>query len=138
MEKLYSHRITHLDKYSQRQASLNANIDQSLPTKQELSAYLSGQLSLFPKDSGMTLIQWSREKVDFLELFTSVYDSKAIKSIGGKKFNKKEFFGLLTWFFNIQIPNLENSLQSMRHRKISQAPYLSELQELFVNYINRG
>lgn len=29
----------------------------------------------------------------------------------GKKFNKKEFFGLLTWFFNIQIPNLENSLQ---------------------------
>ena len=37
-----------------------------------MSAYLSGQLSLFPKDSGMTLIQWKREKVDFLELFFSL------------------------------------------------------------------
>lgn len=137
MEKLYSHRITHLEKYSHKLRASDDYTDQTLPTKQELSTYHRGQLSLFPKDSGMTLIQWSREKVDFLELFTSVYDSKAIKSIGGKKFNKKEFFVLLTWFFNIQIPNLENSLQSMRNRKISQAPYLTELQELFVNYINR-
>jgi len=137
LEKLYSHRITHLEKYSYKLRASDDYSDQTLPTKQELSTYHRGQLSLFPKDSGMTLIQWSREKVDFLELFTSVYDSKAIKSIGGKKFNKKEFFGLLTWFFNIQIPNLENSLQSMRNRKISQAPYLTELQELFVNYINR-
>jgi hypothetical protein len=137
LEKLYSHRITHLEKYSHKLRSSDDFTDPTLPTKQELSTYHRGQLSLFPKDSGMTLIQWSREKVDFLELFTSVYDSKAIKSIGGKKFNKKEFFGLVTWFFNIQIPNLENSLQSMRNRKISQAPYLTELQELFVNYINR-
>ena len=85
----------------------------------------------------MTLIQWKREKVDFLELFLSVYDSKAVKSIDGKKFNRKEFFGLLSWFFNIQIPNLENSLHSMKHRKIEQAPYLTELQQLFVNYLNR-
>jgi hypothetical protein len=66
-----------LNKYAIRQNIAQINQDFTIPTKQEISAYMSGQLSLFPKGSGMTLIQWQRDKVAFIELFVSVYESKA-------------------------------------------------------------
>jgi|GEM_PF-6497756 len=64
LEQLYLHRIAHLNKFAIRQAVTQVNPDYSIPTKQEISAYMSGQLSLFPKGSGITLIQWQRDKVD--------------------------------------------------------------------------
>ena len=100
LEQLYLHRISHLNKYAARQNLSLQQQDLNIPTKQELSAYLSGQLSLFPKGSGMTLIQWSRDKVAFIELFVSVYESNSNKGLDKSRITKKEFFGLLMWFFN--------------------------------------
>jgi hypothetical protein len=138
LEQLYLHRIAHLNKYSLRQSNLQSYQDLSIPTKQEISAYMSGQLSLFPKGSGMTLIQWQRDKVAFIELFVSVYESNSVKAIDRPKITKKEFFGILMWFFNIQIGNIDSTLQAAKNRKIEQKPYLKELMEVFDNYCARG
>jgi hypothetical protein len=138
LEQLYLHRIAHLNKYALRQSNLQSNQDLSIPTKQEISAYMSGQLSLFPKGSGMTLIQWQRDKVAFIELFVSVYESNSVKAIDRPKITKKEFFGILMWFFNIQIGNIDSTLQAAKNRKIEQKPYLKELMEVFDNYCARG
>jgi hypothetical protein len=127
-----------LNKYALRQSNLQSNQDLSIPTKQEISAYMSGQLSLFPKGSGITLIQWQRDKVAFIELFVSVYESNSVKAIDRPKITKKEFFGLLMWFFNIQIGNIDSTLQAAKNRKIEQKPYLKELMEVFDNYCARG
>jgi GH24 family phage-related lysozyme (muramidase) len=99
---------------------------------------VTGQLSLFPKGSGMTLIKWQRDKVDFLELFVSVYESNSVKGLDKSKITKKEFFGLLMWVFNIQIGNIDSTLQAAKNRKIEQKPYLKELMEVFDNYCARG
>jgi hypothetical protein len=138
LEHLFLHRIAHLNKYANRQAVAQINPDYSFPTKQELSAYVSGQLSLFPKGSGMTLIQWQRDKVAFIELFTAVYESNSIKAINRPKMTRKEYFGLLTWFFNIQIGNIDSTLQAAKNRKIEQTPYLKELMDVFDNYCAKG
>jgi hypothetical protein len=138
LEQLYLHRISHLNKYAIKQAATLASPDYSVPTKQEISAYLSGQLSLFPMGSGITLIKWQRDKVAFLELFVSVYESNSVKGIGKPKITKKAFFGLLMWFFNIQIGNIDSTLQAAKNRKIEQKPYLKELMEVFDNYCARG
>ena len=138
LEQLYLHRISHLNKYAIRQSVLQNNSEISIPTKQEISAYMSGQLSLFPKGSGMTLIQWQRDKVSFIELFVSVYESNSVKGIDKPKITKKEFFGLLMWFFNIQIGNIDSTLQAAKNRKIEQKPYLKELMEVFDNYCAKG
>ncbi len=138
LEQLYLHRIAHLNKYALRQSVLQNNQELSIPTKQEISAYMSGQLSLFPKGSGMTLIQWQRDKVAFIELFVSVYESNSVKAIDRPKITKKEFFGILMWFFNIQIGNIDSTLQAAKNRKIEQKPYLKELMEVFDNYCARG
>lgn len=98
---------------------------------------MSGQLSLFPKGSGSTLIQWKRDKVEFIELFVAVYESNAVKSISKSKVTRKEFFGLLMWFFNIQIGNLDSSLTAAKNRKIEQRPFLKELMDVFESYCNK-
>jgi hypothetical protein len=138
LEQLYLHRIAHHNKYADRQVISQVNHDYSIPTKQEISAYVTGQLSLFPKGSGMTLIKWQRDKVAFIELFTAVYESNSIKAINRPKMTRKEYFGLLTWFFNIQIGNIDSTLQAAKNRKIEQKPYLKELMEVFDNYCARG
>jgi hypothetical protein len=136
LEELFRHRILHINKFC---LPKNNHIihDPDLPTKKEISAYLSGQLSLFPKGSGLTLIQWKREKVEFIELFIAVYESNAIKSTTKDKITRKEFFGLLMWFFNIQIGNLDSSLTAAKNRKIEHRPYLKELLDAFESYCNR-
>jgi hypothetical protein len=138
LEQLYLHRISHLNKYAIRQNIAQINQDFTIPTKQEISAYMSGQLSLFPKGSGMTLIQWQRDKVAFIELFVSVYESNSIRGLDKPKITKKEFFGLLMWFFNIQIGNIDSTLQAAKNRKIEQKPYLKELMDVFDNYCAKG
>jgi len=132
------HRITHLNKYVNRQTAAPPSSEYAIPTKQEISAYMSGQLSLFPKGSGITLIQWQRDKVAFLELFVSVYESNSVKAIDKSKITKKEYFGLLMWFFNIPIGNIDSTLQAAKNRKIEQKPYLKELMDVFDNYCARG
>jgi hypothetical protein len=138
LEQLYLHRISHLNKYAIKQAVAQISPDNALPTQKEISAYMTGQLSLFPKGSGMTLIQWQRDKVSFIELFVSVYESNSVKGIDKPKITKKEFFGLLMWFFNIQIGNIDSTLQAAKNRKIEQKPYLKELMEVFDNYCTKG
>lgn len=138
MEQLYLHRINHLNKYANKQPAAPPNSEYTVPTKQEISAYMSGQLSLFPKGSGITLIQWQRDKVAFLELFTAVYESNSIKAINRPKMTKKEYYGLLMWFFNIPIGNIDSTLQAAKNRKIEQKPYLKELMDVFDNYCARG
>jgi hypothetical protein len=136
LEELFRHRILHISKFCLTNI-LPVIHDPDLPTKQEISAYLSGQLSLFPKGSGLTLIQWKQEKVEFIELFIAVYESNAIKSTTKNKITRKEFFGLLMWFFNIQIGNLDSSLTATKNRKIEHRPYLKELLDAFESYCNR-
>jgi hypothetical protein len=136
---LFRHRITHLNKFSfPNTVPVIHDPDSNLPTKQELSAYLSGQLSLFPKGSGSTLIQWKRDKVEFIELFIAVYESNSVKSTAKSKMTRKEFFGLLMWFFNIQIGNLDSSLTAAKNRKIENSPFLKELMEVFESYCNKS
>ena len=136
LEELFRHRILHINKFCLPKNNPIIH-DPDLPTKQEISAYLAGQLSLFPKGSGLTLIQWKREKVEFIELFIAVYESNAIKSTTKDKITRKEFFGLLMWFFNIQIGNLDSSLTAAKNRKIENRPFLKELLDAFESYCNR-
>ncbi|MFN8152823.1 MAG: RteC domain-containing protein [Bacteroidia bacterium] len=138
LEELFRHRILHINKFClPRNTPIIHDPDSILPTKQELSAYLSGQLSLFPKGSGSTLIRWKRDKVDFIELFIAVYESNAITSTSKSKLTRKEFFGLLMWFFNIQIGNLDSSLTAAKNRKIESSPYIKELLDAFITYCNK-
>jgi hypothetical protein len=136
LEELFRHRILHINKFCLPKNNPIIH-DPDLPTKQEISAYLAGQLSLFPKGSGLTLIQWKREKVEFIELFIAVYESNAIKSTTKDKITRKEFFGLLMWFFNIRIGNLDSSLTAAKNRKIEHRPYLKELLDAFESYCDR-
>ena len=107
-----------------------------IPSKKEISAYLSGQLSLLPMGSGNTLIQWKRDKVEFIELFVAVYESGAIESTTKSKVTRKDFFGLLMWFFNIHVGNIESSLSAAKNRKMDQQPFLKELMKAFDTYCN--
>ncbi|MFN6377624.1 MAG: RteC domain-containing protein [Flavobacteriales bacterium] len=138
LEELFRHRIVHINKFCiSRNTPTIHDPDSILPTKQELSAYLSGQLSLFPKGSGSTLIQWKRDKVEFIELFIAVYESNSVISTSKSKLTRKEFFGLLMWFFNIRIGNLDSSLTAAKNRKIENRPFLKELLDAFESYCNR-
>jgi hypothetical protein len=108
------------------------------PSSKELSAYLSGQLSLFPKDSGVTNLQWNRNKVDFIELFVALYESNSIKASDQHKLTKKEFIQVLMWFFNIQVGHWERTLLAAKGRKMdSESPFLKELVATFSSYCMR-
>jgi hypothetical protein len=86
--------------------------------------------------SGNTLIQWKRDKVEFIELFVAVYESGAIESTTKSKVTRKDFFGLLMWFFNIHVGNIESSLSAAKNRKMDQQPFLKELMKAFDTYCN--
>ena len=83
-------------------------------------------------------MQWQRDKVAFVELFVSVYESNSVKGVDKSKITKKEFLGLLMWFFNIHIGNIDSTLQAAKNRKIEQKPYLKELMDVFDNYCGKG
>jgi len=135
---LFRHRISHLNKFCLSTASqIIHDPDAIIPTKKELSAYMSGQLSLFPKGSGTTLIEWKRDKVDFIELFISVYESNAVKHASKSNLTRKEYFGLLMWFFNVQIGNLDSSLTAAKNRKIEHRPFLKELMDVYESYCDK-
>ena len=89
--------------------------------------------------SSNTLIQWQKEKVDFVELFVAVYESNSIKACNDQKLSKKDFFEALKWFFNIKIGHLHGTLNAAKSRKIEKgSPYLNELVRTFSEYAERG
>ncbi len=85
------------------------------------------------------MLRWQKEKVDFVELFVSVYESNSVKTISGQKLSKKDFFEALKWFFNIKIGHLHGTLNAAKSRKIEKgSPYLNELVRTFSEYSERG
>jgi hypothetical protein len=109
------------------------------PTQKELSAYLSGQLSLFPKDSGTTLLQWNRSKVDFIELSIALFESNSLKAKDPVKLTKKELIQILMWFFNVPIARWESSLTAAKNRKIEkESAFIRELAVAFSNYVQQN
>jgi RteC protein len=134
LDQLFLHRIQHLDKYfyPQKLVHIPNNVEYSHPTPKELSAYHSGQLSLFPKESGSTNLKWNRDKVAFVELFISVHESKAILGHNNLPVSKKDFLELLMWFFNIRISQWSRLLNSAMERKIKrESEYLLELSKIY-------
>ena len=128
IEKLYKHRVQHIEQYYQQPAIIKTAPHINIPSNKKLSAYHLGRLSLFPKDSGITLMQWNRSKVDFIELITALYESNSIKTIDQRKLTKKDFFKFFIWVFNVQIGNWEATLYAAKNRKLhSGSPYLKEL-----------
>jgi hypothetical protein len=94
---------------------------------------------LFPLGSPNTLLQWQKEKVDFVELFVAIYESKSVKASNDQKLSKKDFFQILMWFFNIRIGHWQGTLNAAKARKIEKgSPYLNELVRTFSEYAERG
>jgi hypothetical protein len=136
LDLLFQHHIHHLERFYSPHAI--KGLSDSNPSTDELSAHAKGQLSLFPKGSDFTLMQWTRSKVEFIELFTAIYESNAIKPLGQHRLLKKDYFNLLMWFFNINIGHLEGSLSAAKNRKTNkESPYLKELIQVFTNYTFR-
>jgi hypothetical protein len=85
------------------------------------------------------LLHWQKGKVDFVELFVAIYESKSVKASNDQKLSKKDFFQVLSWFFNIRIGHLHGTLNAAKARKIDKgSPYLNELVQTFSEYIERG
>lgn len=136
MEFLIKRHLASLPKHQEQSFSDKQAIGS--PSSKELSAYLSGQLSLFPKGSGVTNLQWNRNKVDFIELFVALYESNSIKASDQHKLTKKEFIQVLMWFFNIQVGHWERTLLAAKGRKMdSESPFLKELVATFSSYCMR-
>lgn len=137
LEQLYQHRITHLDRFF---ASHNPTSSfPALPSKQEIRNHELGQLSLFPTGSPNTLIQWKKDKVDFVEFVVAIYESNSVKAITNQKLPKKDFYEAMSWFFNVRVGHWHGTLNAAKARKIDKgSPYLSELVQTFTDYAERG
>lgn len=126
LEELLSHRIDHIQRFfcSPRQSF----VPDVLPTPRAMESYEKGQLSLFPLGSPNTGVHWKRKNVEFAEVFTAIYESNAIKASNGSSLNKKDFFALMMWVFNLPIGHLDGTLNKGRTRKMEMgSPYLNEL-----------
>jgi hypothetical protein len=116
LEQLYQHRITHLDRFF---ASHNPTSSYpALPSKQEIRNHELGQLSLFPNGSPNTLIQWKKDKVDFVEFVVAIYESNSVKAITDQKLPKKDFYEAMSWFFNVRVGHWHGTLNAAKARKI--------------------
>jgi len=137
LEQLYQHRINHLERFFSELKPTSAS--PNLPSKQELRDHGLGQLSLFPTGSPNTLLIWQKDKVDFVELFVAIYESKSVKSITEQKLSRKDFYEIVSWFFNVRIGHWHGTLNAAKARKIDKgSPYLSELVQTFTDYAERG
>jgi hypothetical protein len=138
LEQLYFHRMQHVEKFFSAKNNSPSFSEITIPSAQELSAYHRGQLSLFPKNSNETHLKWSREKIAFVELFITVHESKAIIGKDDKPVSKKDFMELLMWLFNIRIAQWSRLINSSSDRKIiRESPYLTELNKIFIEYIDK-
>ena len=77
--------------------------------------------------------------VDFVELFAAIYESNSVRTIDKRKLTKKDFFQIVTWFFNIKVGHWEGTLNAAKTRKVEKgSPYLTELVDVFNEYIIKG
>lgn len=128
LDQLFLHRIQFIDKYFSLKEVPILNGQNGMPTEKEMSSFLSGQLSLFPPNSGFTNLKWNRDKIEFIELFISVHESNAIIGTNNKPVTKKDYMALLMWFFNIKIAHWHGSLSYGKDRKNKrESEYLKEL-----------
>jgi len=138
LDQLFLHRIHYIDKYILPKESNRFQNQERLPTKQEMSSFLNGQLSLFPPDSGFTNLKWNRDKIEFIELFISVHESNAIIGTNNKPVTKKDYMALLMWFFNIKIAHWPGSLSYGKERKTKrESEYLKELVGVYNLMVSR-
>lgn len=139
LDQLYLHRSHHLDKYFPKTTSIpDIPIELSVPTHKEISSYLAGQLSLFPKDSGFTNLKWIRDKIEFIELFNTIHECKAITDLNGRPVTKKDFMQLVMWFFNLRIGHWQSSLNAGKERKVKKdSPFLNEMVSVYNSLQNK-
>jgi len=103
-----------------------------------MSSFLNGQLSLFQPNSGFTNLKWNRDKIEFIELFISVHESKAIVGTDNRPVTKKDYMALLMWFFNIKISHWQGSLSYGKDRKTKrESEYLKELVSTYNQIVNK-
>lgn len=136
IEKFIKHRIRHLKKFFI--SELNPKCSKAgfeIPIVP--SEKVSMQLDLFPDGANKTNLQWGKDKVQFLELLTALYESKSVMAINGSKLTKKNFFKIMMWMFNINIQNIASSLNSAKNRKEAESPYLVDLANVFKMYCEK-
>lgn len=140
LDDLFVHRLQFLNKYFTPKAipQSNPTPDFSTPTTKEISSYLSGQLSLFPRDSGFTNLKWNRDKIEFIELFICLHECNAIIGTDNKPITKKDYMSLAMWFLNIRIAHWHGSLSYGKDRKIKrESEFLKELVATYNNMVNK-
>lgn len=94
---------------------------------------------MFPANSGFTNLKWNRDKIEFIELFISVHESKAVVGANDKPVTKKDYMALLMWFFNIHIAHWHGSWSYGKDRKVKrESEYLKELVATYNRIVNKG
>lgn len=140
LDGLFIHRMQFLNKYFIPKAIPPhfPTHDFQVPTTKEMSSFLLGQLSLFPRDKGFTNLKWNRDKIEFLELFICLHESKAVIGIDNKPVTKKDYIALVTWVFNIEIAHWAGSLSYGMDRKIKrESTFLKELVSTYDDLIRK-
>ncbi len=140
LDGLFIHRMQFLNKYFIPKAIPQhfSLPDFQVPTTKEISSYLLGQLSLFPRDKGFTNLKWNRDKIEFLELFISLHEIKAVIGMDNKPVTKKDYIELLKWVFNIPIAHWQGSLSYGMDRKIKrESTFLKELVSTYDNLLRK-
>jgi hypothetical protein len=123
LEKLYKHRIKHLNAYYADNHNKTTSHRKPLATRE--------QLALFPEESPITLLRWNGKRVDFAELFDSVFESGSVAMMGEGTPNREEYFELLQWFFNFKFDNVGPLIRSAKKRKKENTPFLLKLMGIF-------
>jgi hypothetical protein len=80
------------------------------------------------KDLGL---RWIANKVDFVEIFTALYESGAVKVANEGRQTRKEFLNSMMLVFSTKISNLEATLAAAKRRKRKNAPFTYELYQTF-------
>ena len=140
LDALFVHRLQFLNKYFTPKVITQPfpTPEVILPTSKEISSYLSGQLSLFPRNSGFTSLKWNRDKIEFIELFVSLHECNAVIGTDNKPVTKKDYMLLAMWFFNIPIAHWQGSLSYGKNRKIKrESEFLKELVITYNNLVNK-
>lgn len=120
LDKLFEHRIKHLLTFFREKGNVKP---QPKPPR--------AQLALFPEDSSVPLLRWNGTKVEFAELFYSLYESGVIALLTPGQPNREDFFAFFQWALNIHITNLRPIINNAQKRKLDAAPFLAALREVF-------
>lgn len=130
LEMLYLHRLDHLKHYYHPLPEMPSVSDEAMISK-AISSNLKGQQSLFPYPSQDVSLRWVAEKVDFVEIFSALFDVGAVQSTTGKMLNRKAFISTMMLVFNVNIKNIDGTLATARRRKKSSAPFIYNLYNMF-------